>query len=121
MPDFNVAVICGTLATTPEMRVCADGTSSARYLVTTRSEGPSHRVDVVPVVHPNPGPAATRYRRGDRLWIAASVQRRFGGDEHRSRSGIEVVAHEVVRSEESGRLEAPDRDATGMVDGGTPV
>ncbi|MEA2010868.1 MAG: hypothetical protein U9N78_09190, partial [Actinomycetota bacterium] len=33
--------------------------------------------------------------RGDRIWIAGSIQRRFWSDDHSRRSRIEVVAHHV--------------------------
>lgn len=121
MSDYNVAVICGTLAATPEVRVFANGSTSVRYLVTSRSEGPTRRVDVVPVVHWDPSPEATRYERGDRLWIAASIQRRFWSDGRGSRSRIEVVAHDVRQREELDQREAPSHCDTRMVDERAPV
>ncbi|MEN8114833.1 MAG: single-stranded DNA-binding protein [Actinomycetota bacterium] len=95
--DHNIAIVCGTLAAAPELRVFTNGTTLVRYLVTTRSEEPRRRIDVVPVVLWDPDDDAKRYERGDRIWIAASVQRRFWSDDRGARSRIEIVAHHVVQ------------------------
>lgn len=99
--DLNVVVVSGQLAASPEIRVFAGGATLVRYLVTTRTEEPARRIDVVPVVLWNPDEDATRYERGDRVWIAASVQRRFWSDDRGSRSRIEVVAHHVEHRDEA--------------------
>ncbi len=95
--DLNVAVIAGTLAAPPEIRTFESGTRLARYLVTVRSTEPRKRVDVVPVVEwdpPEDGPSE-HLDRGDRIWIAATVQRRFWNGSDGRRSRLEVVAHHV--------------------------
>ena len=93
--DLNLVVIAGRLAAAPEIRVFEGGSTLVRYLVTTRTEEPRRRIDVVPAVLWDADEDATRFERGDRIWIAGSVQRRFWSDDHSRRSRIEVVAHHV--------------------------
>jgi single-stranded DNA-binding protein len=93
--DLNLVVIAGRLAAAPEIRVFDGGATLVRYLVTTRTEEPHRRIDVVPAVLWDADEDATRFARGDRIWIAGSVQRRFWSDDHSRRSRIEVVAHHV--------------------------
>ena len=93
--DLNLVIIAGRLAAAPEVRVFEGGSTLVRYLVTTRSEKPRRRIDVVPAVLWDADEAATGFERGDRVWIAGSVQRRFWSDDHSRRSRIEIVAHHV--------------------------
>lgn len=93
--DLNLVVIAGRLAAAPEIRVFEGGNTLVRYLVTTRTDEPRRRIDVVPVVHWDADEASTLLERGDRIWIAGSIQRRFWSDDHSRRSRIEVVAHHV--------------------------
>ncbi len=93
--DLNLVVIAGRLAAAPEIRVFEGGATLVRYLVTTRTEEPRRRIDVVPAVLWDADEAATLFERGDRIWIAGSIQRRFWSDDHSRRSRIEVVAHHV--------------------------
>ena len=93
--DLNLVVIAGRLAAAPEIRLFEGGSTLVRYLVTTRTEEPRRRIDVVPAVFWDADEDATRFERGDRIWIAGSVQRRFWSDDHSRRSRIEVVAHHV--------------------------
>ncbi len=99
--DLNLVVIAGRLAAAPEIRVFEGGSTLVRYLVTTRTEEPRRRIDVVPAVLWDADENATRFERGDRIWIAGSVQRRFWSDDHSRRSRIEVVAHHVQRGNQS--------------------
>jgi len=78
--DLNLVVIAGRLAAAPEIRVFDGGSTLVR---------------VVPAVFWDADEDATRFERGDRIWIAGSVQRRFWSDDHSRRSRIEVVAHHV--------------------------
>ena len=99
--DLNLVVLAGRLAATPEVRTFDHGTTLVRYLVTTRSETPRRRIDVVPVVLWDPDEdSPTDLEPGRRVWVAGSIQRRFwdGGDGRRSR--IEVVAHHVQTADE---------------------
>ncbi len=93
--DLNLVVIAGRLAAAPEIRVFEGGATLVRYLVTTRTEEPRRRIDVVPAVLWDADEDAARFERGDRIWIAGSIQRRFWSDDHSRRSRIEVVAHHV--------------------------
>ena len=96
--DLNLVVLAGRLAATPEVRVFESGSTLVRYLVTTRSEEPRRRIDVVPAVLWDAGDDAADFERGDRIWIAGSIQRRFWSDDRSRRSRIEVVAHHVQRA-----------------------
>lgn len=97
MDDLNVAVIAGTLSAPPEIRTFESGTKLARYLVTVRSTEPRKRVDVIPVVQWEPPDDGTveDLDRGDRVYIAGTVQRRFWNAPDGRRSRLEVVAHHV--------------------------
>jgi len=100
--DLNLVVLAGRLAATPEVRVFESGSTLVRYLVTTRSEEPRRRIDVVPAVLWDAADGAADFERGDRIWIAGSIQRRFWSDDRSRRSRIEVVAHHVQRGPEPG-------------------
>ncbi|MGB9357270.1 MAG: single-stranded DNA-binding protein [Acidimicrobiia bacterium] len=95
--DLNLVVLAGRLAATPEVRRFDNGSSLARYLVTTRSERPRRRIDVVPVVLWDADANDADLRRGDRVWVAGAVQRRFWSDDRNRRSRLEVVAFHVQR------------------------
>ena len=95
--DLNLILLCGRLATDPELRVFDSGNRLLRYLVTIRAEYPKKRVDVIPVTLWNPsdehvdcGP-----RKGQRVIVVGSVQRRFWEAHDGRRSRIEVVAESV--------------------------
>lgn len=118
--DLNLVVIAGRLAAAPEIRVFEGGSTLVRYLVTTRTEEPRRRIDVVPAVLWDADEDATRFERGDRIWIAGSVQRRFWSDDHSRRSRIEVVAHHVQGGAEP-ELNDNDSIETGMVKDPTPA
>jgi single-stranded DNA-binding protein len=99
--DLNLVVIAGKLAATPEVRVFEGGSTLVRILVTTRTGGEGtgkrQRLDVVPVVmwDVKPGHAIFDLERGDRVWVAGAIQRRFWSDDNSRRSRIEVVAEHV--------------------------
>jgi single-stranded DNA-binding protein len=110
--DLNLVVIAGRLAAAPEVRVFEGGSTLVRYLVTTRTEEPRRRIDVVPAVLWDANEDATRFERGDRIWIAGSIQRRFWSDDHSRRSRIEVVAHHVQGAVEPSFDEAETADVS---------
>ncbi|MCL1598068.1 MAG: single-stranded DNA-binding protein, partial [Actinomycetia bacterium] len=93
--DLNLVVVAGRLAAEPEIRIFDGGATLVRYLVTTRTEEPRRRIDIVPCVMWDAKDEDLEFERGDRIWIAGSVQRRFWSDDHSRRSRIEVVAHHV--------------------------
>ena len=93
--DLNLVVLSGRLSAEPEVRVFESGARLVRYLVTVRN-APPRRVDVIPVTLWDPTEDQTEAERGQRIWIAGSVQRRFweegtGG----RRSRLEVIAENV--------------------------
>lgn len=96
--DFNLAVLSGTLAATPEIREFESGTRLARYLITTRVDEPRKRTDVVPVVLWDPPDEIIDQQPqiGRRVFVCASVQRRFWSVDEERRSRLELVA-EIVR------------------------
>jgi single-stranded DNA-binding protein len=95
--DLNLIVLCGRIATEPEIRTFESGTRLIRYLVTVRSEAPRRRVDVVPVTFwdPTDDEVAEPGEREQRIWICGSVQRRFWESPDGRRSRLEVVAEQV--------------------------
>lgn len=102
--DLNLVVLCGRLATTPEIKTFDSGARLARLLITTRTEVPKRRVDVVPVTVwedlDNPSfdfDEIEGFELGDRIWVAGSTQRRFWSDTNERRSRIEVVANHVQK------------------------
>jgi len=101
MADLNLVVIAGRLAGAPEIRVFEGGATLVRYLVTTKTGGEDtgmkQRIDVVPVVLWDATEEDTKFERGDRIWVAGRIQRRFWSDDHSRRSRIEVVAHHIQK------------------------
>lgn len=95
--DLNLVVLCGRIATDPEIRVFDSGTRLIRYLITVRSEEPRRRVDVVPVTFWDPTDEQVDEPgiRGGRVWVCGSVQRRFWESPDGRRSRLEVVAEQV--------------------------
>lgn len=94
--DMNVVVISGRLAATPEVRSFDSGARFIRYLVTTRSEAPRRRIDVVPVTLWDPDDEVIAdVEVGQGVWIAGSVQRRFWTAAEGRRSRLEIVAQSV--------------------------
>lgn len=96
--DINLAVLCGRLATAPELRVFDSGARHMRFLVTVAAERPRRRIDVVPVtlVDPSDDLADNPPEQNSRVWVTGVVQRRsIDGPEGR-RSRIEVMADQVT-------------------------
>ena len=96
--DLNLVVIAGRLAADAEVRTFESGATLARLLVTVRSDEPRKRIDVIPVVMWNPDMGqVSEWKRGEAVWIAGAVQRRFWNESESGRtSRIEVVAHEIA-------------------------
>ena len=96
--DINLAVLCGRLATAPEVRTYDTGSRCMRLLVTVAAERPQRRIDVVPVTLWDP-PAELVDDLPDqnaRVWVTGIVQRRaLDGPEGR-RNRIEVIADQVT-------------------------
>ena len=96
--DLNLTIVAGRLAAKPEVRIFEGGGTLMRMLVTTRTEEPRRRIDVVPVVMWDADmDEFGDLERGDRVWISGAIQRRFWSDDNSRRSRIEVVAKHVER------------------------
>ncbi len=95
--NHNIVVLAGHLAAPPELRELEEGGRLVRYLVTTRSESPQKRIDVVPVILWDPPDAllAEDPPPGHPIFVAATVQRRFWGAKGGRRSRVEIVATQV--------------------------
>ncbi|MDX1690216.1 MAG: single-stranded DNA-binding protein [Acidimicrobiia bacterium] len=114
--DLNLVVLAGRLAAPPEVRTFERGSRLVRWLVTTRSEAPERRVDVVPVTlwDPSDGLVAADVRPGRRIWAAGSVRRRFWSDGAARRSRLEILADRVCLGQEhASGGEYPLADAEG--------
>jgi single-stranded DNA-binding protein len=96
--DLNLVVLCGRLASDPEPRVFDDGSRLIRYLVVTKSETPTRRVDVIPIVHWDPSDDLWEEpgERGERVWAVGSMQRRYSETPDIGRSRIEMIAEQVL-------------------------
>jgi single-strand DNA-binding protein len=96
--DLNLVVLCGRLATDPELRVFDSGTRLVRLLVTVKSDEPRRRVDVVPVTvwDPDDDLVDDLPVKGQRIWVCGSVQRRFWESPDGRRSRLEVVAEQIT-------------------------
>ena len=104
LEDFNVVVLAGRAAASPELRDHEDGRSSARCLVTVRSERPRRRLDVVPVIWWEPDRRTLEAMRpGVGLWVAGRVERRLRQGGRGGGIRLEIVAHDVqLRGERRG-------------------
>jgi len=92
--DLNLIVLAGSLAAKPELST----QGFARILVTTVQESPKRRVDVIPVTAFQQDMDLTKVLaadRGERVWVAARIQRKFWNSYDGTRSRIEVVALQV--------------------------
>lgn len=96
--DINLAVLCGRLATAPEVRVYDTGSRCMQFLVTVAVERPRRRIDVVPVTLWDPPTHLVEDPpdQNARVWVTGVVQRRtHDGPEGRS-NRIEVMADQVT-------------------------
>lgn len=95
--DLNLVVLCGRLATDPEIRTFDSGSRLLRMLITVRAEAPRKRVDVIPVTYWDPPDEIVDDlpERGRRIWVCGSAQRRFWESTDGRRSRVEIVAEEV--------------------------
>lgn len=99
MPDLNMIRLIGRLTTDAELRVFDSETVLVRLLVTVKVDKPQQRVDVIPVTAWDPSDDLKELRKGDRVVINGSIQRRFWESPDGGRSRLEVVAARVQRAE----------------------
>jgi single-stranded DNA-binding protein len=111
--DLNLVVLSGTLALAPELHRFDSGKRRLDYLVTVRTmiDG-RRRTDTVNVKYWDPPARLVRKKliRGDRIWIAGTVQRRFWSTFDGKRSQLDVVASQVVYRPSDLTLEGFDPD-----------
>ncbi len=100
--DLNLVVLQGRLAAVPEHRTFESGSHLLRMLVTTRTEHPRRRLDVVPVTLWDPPPELCRLRAETPLWVVGAVQRRYWEGVEGRRSRLEVVAEHVMLEDDTG-------------------
>lgn len=107
--NVNLVVLFGQLVADPEVRRLDASTEAIRYLVMTTLDGPQRRVDVVPVIswQPLPSSCDSRARKGARIWVVGSIQRRFAEGAEGRRSQLEVVAHRVEIPDEGDTTPGP--------------
>lgn len=111
--DLNLVVLSGTLAVAPELYRFDSGRRRLDYLVTVRTMTDGRtRTNTISVKYWDPPTRLVRKKliRGDRLWIAGTVQRRFWSTLDGKRSQLEVVASQVVYRASDLTLEAFDPD-----------
>ena len=72
--DLNMVILCGRLASDPEIRVFDSGSRLIRYLVTVRVAHPRRRVDVIPATLWDPSDELVDELgvKGDRIWVSGS-------------------------------------------------
>ncbi|MDX1449039.1 MAG: single-stranded DNA-binding protein [Acidimicrobiia bacterium] len=101
--DLNLAVLCGRLATEPDLKTHDSGARSLRFLLTVLSRHPRRRIDVVPVtlfdppaglVDSLPGPEA-------KVWVTGAFQRRCEDGPDGRRTRLEVIADHVTVVDEA--------------------
>ncbi|MFP3881937.1 MAG: single-stranded DNA-binding protein [Actinomycetota bacterium] len=96
--DLNLVVLCGRLTSPAELRLFESGTRMLRLLVTTRTEAPRRRTDVVPVTlwDPDDGLVDQVSEKDVRVWVVGAMQRRYWESPDGRRSRLEVVAEQVT-------------------------
>ena len=99
--DLNEVTLQGRLATKPEVRQFDSGVRMVRLLITTRTEEPRRRVDVIPVsawdITDEQIEAIAETPVGAVMRITGAIQRRFWSDGSGGRSNLEVIAEHVYR------------------------
>jgi single-stranded DNA-binding protein len=98
--DVNLFVVAGKVAAPPEIREYDSGSTMVRVLVTTRTDTPRRRVDVVPIVRwmDDDRDRVDRLRDlrvGQHVWVTGSIQRRFWQSQDGRSSRLEVVAAHI--------------------------
>jgi single-stranded DNA-binding protein len=96
--DINLAVLCGRLATAPEVRCFDTGGRLMNFLVTVAADHPRRRIDVIPVTLWDPPDHLVEKppAQNSRVWVTGAVQRRADEGPEGRRNRIQVVADQVV-------------------------
>ncbi len=113
--DINLAVLGGRLAAPGEHRTFPSGAEYVRLLVTVRTAEPRRRVDVIPVTlwDPPEDLVLGSTQPGRRVWVAASVQRRFWAESDGRRSRLELTAHHIQFRDDATQDRAGSEDGSG--------
>lgn len=101
--DLNLAVLCGRLATAPELSIHDSGSRTLMLLVTVSARHPRRRIDVVPVTLYDPPDELVDHlpEPNARVWVTGAVQRRAQDGPEGRRARIEIVADQVAVLKES--------------------
>lgn len=96
--DINLAVLCGRLATAPEVQVFDTGTRIMRFLVSVAADRPRRRIDVIPVTlwDPSEDLVGNPPEQNSRVWVTGVVQRRAEDGPEGRRTRIQIVADQVT-------------------------
>lgn len=92
--DVDLAVLCGKVASAPEVREFDSGARLMKLLITIRTKTPKSRIDVIPVAYWDPpqGLIDEPPEVGERVWVTGSVQRRFWEGPDGRKSRLEIIA-----------------------------
>ncbi|MGF1667483.1 MAG: single-stranded DNA-binding protein [Acidimicrobiia bacterium] len=96
--DLNLVVICGRVASAPDLRHDDSGTRQLRMLVTLRGDRPRRRIDVLPVTvwDPEDHLVDPGLPVGARVMVAGMVQRSLPEGPEGQRSRLEVIGLHVA-------------------------
>lgn len=94
--DLNLVVLCGRIAVSPEVQKFESGAVRVRLLLAVRSDVPTRRLDLIPVLVWKPSDELLELTANDRVWVSGRLQRRRWEDDGRPMSQVQVVAHEVT-------------------------
>lgn len=101
MNGVNEVTLTGELAVDCEVKTYDSGARVARLLVTVRVDEPRRRVDVLPVTvwdSVDGFDELGELRRGDRVRVTGSLQRRYWDSQDGRRSRLEVIAESVAHT-----------------------
>jgi single-stranded DNA-binding protein len=105
--DVNVVVLMGRLSAPPH--ISRNDNIVVRLLVAARSDAPTKRLDLLPVVWWNP--TSDELGRiplvGSRVTVKGSIQRRYWEGRDGRRSRIELIAEQVEFPTDEARSETP--------------
>lgn len=96
--DENRVLLCGRIASPPDLHTFNSGTRKLRLIVTTRAEEPRKRIDVIPVNiwDPEDELLGDELAVGARVLIHGAIQRSFWDGPEGRMSRLEVVGLHVA-------------------------
>lgn len=95
--DVNLVVLCGRVASQPEVRQFDSGSRMLRILLTVYSEAPRRRIDIIPVSLWDPPDHLVEpgFAVSDRVTVTGTLQRRFSDGAVGRRMRMEVIACDI--------------------------